>query len=422
HRLPHLLFALISIYSVYKLTKYLSDKTTAKLAAAMLATAQAFILSITDARMETPLSAAIIFSIWQLIVYIDKRKLINILLAAFGTAIAFSTKGWLGPVLIFLSGFFYIVLNKKWNLFASLKTWSFIPLFALFISPVLYAYYLQFDLHPEKIIRGEGGRSGIRFILWDQLFERASGFDVKKRHSGYFFLYHTFLWSFFPWSVFAYVALVFWLRRMFYLRKWKSKFHFATLTFGFILFAISFSQFKMPHYTVMLLPLAALFTAPYVRLIMPTTKATRFFYPLQVSFVGLILLLTVLLNFYFFQPHNVFIWIAGITLLLLLLGYLFGKRDSRPVRIIYLSVGPALVANFFLNYNVFPNLTKFQAGQELVKLVKKNNLEIPKEKLILLDHHAHSFDFYMGRNHKKLEGPLFARAYPHVKDCYFLVS
>ena len=71
-RLPAVIFGLISIFSTYKLARHLSNKTTAKLAAVMLGTAQGFILSINDARMETPLMAAIIFGLWQLIVFIDK--------------------------------------------------------------------------------------------------------------------------------------------------------------------------------------------------------------------------------------------------------------------------------------------------------------------------------------------------------------
>src|SRR3954454_22598332 len=39
HRLPALLFALLSIFSTYRLTLHLSNKTTAKLAAVMIATA-----------------------------------------------------------------------------------------------------------------------------------------------------------------------------------------------------------------------------------------------------------------------------------------------------------------------------------------------------------------------------------------------
>src|SRR5689334_23900186 len=73
YRLPALLSALLSVFSTYKLTRYLSDKTTAKIAALLLATAQSFILSIMDARMEAPLTGAIAFGTWQLILYIDRK-------------------------------------------------------------------------------------------------------------------------------------------------------------------------------------------------------------------------------------------------------------------------------------------------------------------------------------------------------------
>src|SRR5215216_2598869 len=116
YRFPALLFSLLSIFSTYKLTKYLSDKTTAKIAALILATAQSFGLSIMDARMEAPLTGAIIFGTWQLILYIDKRKLINLLLGALGAAAAFSTKGWIGPIIIFSSCFFKILLEQKWKM------------------------------------------------------------------------------------------------------------------------------------------------------------------------------------------------------------------------------------------------------------------------------------------------------------------
>ena len=44
HRLPALLFSLISLYSTFKLAKHLSNRTTAKLTLIILATAQAFVL------------------------------------------------------------------------------------------------------------------------------------------------------------------------------------------------------------------------------------------------------------------------------------------------------------------------------------------------------------------------------------------
>lgn len=422
HRFPALLFTLISIYSIYKLAKHLSDKTTAKIAAVLFATAQGVILGINDARMETPLTCGIAIGLWQLIVYVDKKKLLNLVLAALGTAIAFSTKGWLGPVIIFISVFSYILLNRKWLVLAKPTTWLFIPLFFLFISPVLYAYYLQFDLHPEKIIRGEGNRSGIRFILWDQLFERYKGFDEGGRNSEYFFLYHTFIWAFFPWSIIGYTALVFWIRRLFYQKKWRTGFGFAALSFAFLLFTISFSKFKMPHYIIMLLPLAALFTAPYIRLALVRTSISRIFIPMQVVIGVLVLVLVMALNFYAFPPQRVWVWMTGALFIGGFIYLLLRKDTSKTARFLYISIGISLMANFFVNYNFFPNLLKYQGGNEIAAYMKSNNIQIPDSSIVMLDYHIHSFDFYRGHNHRILEPQRFDEFYPDVKDDYFIMN
>ena len=422
HRFPALLFALLSLFSTYRLALHLSNKQTARLAALMLATAQAFVLSVVDARMETPLTAGIIFGLWHLIVYIDKQKWLNLILAALGAAIAFSTKGWLGPVIMFSAGFFHLALQRKWRVLISPKTWVFIPLFFLMISPVLYAYYLQYDLHPEKVIRGQSNRSGIYFILWDQLFERYKGFDEGGRNSHYFFLYHTFLWAFFPWCIFAYAGLVFWIRRMVMKRKWRHPFNFAALAFAFLLVTISFSKFKMPHYIIMLLPLAALFTAPYVRYILSTTKGIRIYYPIQFVLTILVLLVTLALNFYFFPPVNIMVWVAGI-ILLFSFGLLLARRFyNRAYKIVFMSAGVALVFNFFLMYNFFPQLLTYQGGNEMVKRMEKEQIHVVDSSIILLEPNAHSFDFYRNRNHPLIDVAYLEKNYDQLKDNYFLLT
>ncbi len=422
HRFPALLFALLSVYSTYKLTRHLSGKTTAKLAAIMLATAQAFVLSITDARMETPLTAGIILGLWQLILYIDRQRLVNLLLAALGAAIAFSTKGWLGPVIIFISAFSYIALNNKWKVLMSSKTWLFLPIFFLLISPVLYAYYLQYDLHPEKVVRNHNNISGVKFILWDQLFERYKGFDVGGRNSGYFFLYHTFLWAFFPWSIIAFVALFFWLKRMVVQKKWRSPLNFAALSFAFLLVTISFSKFKMPHYIIMLLPLAALSTAPYVQHVLTRIKAVRFYLPMQVVFGSLVFVAIIILNYYFFKPANWFVAILGPLLLLLMAWLLIKKFQNKATKTILVTVALSLVFNFFLNYNFFPNLLKYQAGNELAMFMKEKNISIPDDDIVVVESGAHSFEFYRQHNHRIAETHIFLEEYPAMKDKYFLIS
>ena len=420
HRLPAVLFALASVYCTYQLTRHLTNRSTARIAAIILATAQAFVLSVNDARMETPLTTGIILGLWQLIIYTDKTRFINLLFATLGIAIAFATKGWLGPVVVFIAVFFHILLNRRWAIFTRPATWLFIPLFFLFISPVLYAYYLQYDLHPEKMIRGRDNISGVKFILWEQLFERYKGFD-KKRYSDPFFLYHTFIWAFLPWCIAGYMALFFWLRRMFWFKKWKHPVNFAALAFAFILVTLSFSKFKMPHYLIMLFPLATIFTAPYLRHVLSFRKGVKLFLPLQAFLAIVMILLAAALNYYFFRTVS-WISVVGPLLLVWIIALWINKPLHKGIKIIYISAAASLLFNFMLNYNFFPQLLKYQGGNEMVKVMKEKNIIIPAGDIILLEPNAHSFDFYTAYNHMLVPLEDFDKNYPALKDKYFFLS
>jgi len=421
HRLPAMLFALASVYCTYQLTRYLTNKPTARIAAIVLASAQAFVLSVSDARMETPLTTGIIFGLWHLILYTDKRKFIHLLAGAFGVAIAFATKGWLGPAVVFIAVFFHILLSGQWSVLAKPLTWVFVPVFFLFISPVLYGYYLQYDLHPEKVIRGRDHISGVKFILWEQLFERYKGFD-KKRYSDPFFLYHTFMWAFLPWCIAAYIAIYYWLRRMFWLKKWKHPVNFAVLAFVFILVTLSFSKFKMPHYLIMLFPLATILTAPYLLHLLSFRKGIKIFIPVQAFLIIVIITLAAALNYYFFKPSNWLLMIMGPLLLAAIIAIWITKSVQTGMKVIYLSAAASLLFNFMLNYNFFPQLLTYQGGNEMVKAMKKKNIAIANEEIILVEPNAHSFDYYSGYNHTLLPLAKFDKQYPGLKDKYFFIS
>jgi len=191
---------------------------------AILATflGQTIVLSVIDVRTDAVLTGAAVFAIWQLAAYIESQSLKNVLLGAVGTGIAFSTKGQIALLVIGLPILCHLAYTRKWQRFLSWKVLAALLVFAVTIAPMLYAYYHQFDLHPEKIIRGRAERSGIFFIFWEQSFERLSGQGIGKNSSDYFFFFHTFLWVFLPWSFIAVMAI--WNRlKTFY--KIKFKYH-----------------------------------------------------------------------------------------------------------------------------------------------------------------------------------------------------
>jgi hypothetical protein len=358
------------------------------------------------------------------VLYIDRRKFINLILGALATAAAFSTKGWIGPIIIFSSCFFKILVEKKWKVFIDFKTWLFVPFFILFIMPVLYAYYVQYDLHPEKVIRGMTHISGVKFILWSQNFERFGGENWAEggRNSDYFFFYHTFLWAFLPWCIAAYLALFYWLRRMFFKKKWDHPFNFSALSFAFVLFTISFSSFKMPHYIIMLFPLAAVFTAPYLRLSLSTKTGIKIYYPLQVFLAIGIIISAIVLNFYYFPPVNIITGIAGSFLIAVLIMLMFAKHLYKGMNILFIAAFTSIVFNFFLNFNFIPQLMEYQAGNKLVDMIHHKKINIPNNDILLLESSAHSFDFYMGYNHPVVDINKLPQLYSSIKDKYFLLK
>jgi 4-amino-4-deoxy-L-arabinose transferase-like glycosyltransferase len=175
YKLPSLLFTICGVYSTYRLGKSLYNINVGRLAALIVASAFAFILANTDVRMEAILTASIAFGTWQLVDWVNKKSFINVLGAALGLALAFSTKGLIGVFVPAIGILFYLLYKKDWKAFYHWQLISIIFFFFVFISPVLYCFYLQYDLHPEKIIRGKTGWSGIKFILWQQTFERYEG-------------------------------------------------------------------------------------------------------------------------------------------------------------------------------------------------------------------------------------------------------
>jgi hypothetical protein len=178
----------------------------------------------------------------------------------------------------------------------------------------------------------------------------------------------------------------------------------------------------MPHYLIMLFPLATIFTAPYLRHVLSYRRGTKLFFPIQAFLVIVMIILAGALNYYFFKPAN---WIAGIMGPLLLAG-IIGlwkyNRSDKGIKIIYISAAASILFNFMLNYNFFPQLLKYQGGNEMVKLMKEKSMTIPDEDIILLDPNAHSFDFYKAYNHVLLPMEDFDKNYPAIKDKYFFLS
>ncbi len=399
YRIPGILVTLLGAYSCFGLGKLLYNVDTGKLAALVFMTAQTIMLSAIDVRTDAVLTGFTIFAIWQLTVYIEKRSLLAIILGALGAGLAFSTKGQIALLVIGMAMLCHLAYTRKWAALIHWKVLLALLVFALTITPMLYAYYLQFDMHPEKLVRGRGDRSGIFFIFWEQSFERLSGEGMGANSSDYFFFFHTFLWVFVPWTVLGIVAFATRFKSLFKLKfAYSNKYEFLTLGTLTLFFLIaSFSQFKLPHYLNIVIPLFSVLTASYIYDLYSATrtKPVKILLGVQYFILGIVFVATLLICFYVFPFKHIFASIL-LCILLLIITYFCLKREAYYLRIITLSVYSSVLLNAVLNLHFYPNLLTYQAGSSMAEVVAKE--QIPVDAIYKLgDFHTWSLDFYNQR-------------------------
>ncbi len=396
YRIPGILATLLGAYSCFGLGRLLYNSEVGKIASLIFMTAQTIVLSNIDVRTDAVLTGFTIFAIWQLATYIEKNSFNNLLLGAFGAGIAFSTKGQIAILVIGLPLLCHLIYSNKWKQLFNWKVLVALVIFGITIAPILYAYYLQFDLHPEKVIRGKNHRSGILFILWEQSFERLSGEGVGKNSSDYFFFFHTFLWVFLPWTLIGIAA--YWTRaKEFIANRFRRDTGKELLTVGgitLIFLIISFAQFKLPHYLNILIPLFAILSASFIGELLNSSKGknNKVFLGLQYFILGLVFVSTVLICLYVFKISHWYAYVL-LGLAIVVIAYYTMRREDFGIKIISISVYSSLLLNAILNLHFYPSLLKYQAGSTMAGIVAENN--IPVESIYKITwHHTWGLDFY----------------------------
>lgn len=390
YKLPSFLFTILGTYSTYRLGKSLYNNEVGKLAALIVASAFGYMLANNDVRMDAILTASIAFATWQLVEIIQHKKLLNVAGAALGLALGFSTKGHIAVFVPAVAALFYIIYRKEWKLFVSWKWLLLLLLFGLFIAPVVYCYYLQYNLHPEKIVRGKDSIDGVKFILLNQSVERFSGGMGSDSKHDYFFFLHSFLWAFAPWSVLAYIALAGRIKNFLSRRvEWLT-----TGVFIIILLIVSFSGFKLPHYLNIVFPTTAVLTAAFITSKQTQPKWTRNIFIIQLIVSVLLLLLVAVINGWAF-PVRGFGIIAGVVILLAVVFYfLKSSLYNRLQKAMAVSVATMVLCFFLLNANFYPKLLTYQGGNELA-LATKGKVD-PAEVYFWKEMQSSSFNFYTG--------------------------
>jgi len=300
YMLPGFLFHLIGLYFTYKLARFWYNEEVGLLAVLFTASALHIMLSSIDVRAEAFLLGEIMPACYFWLRY-DKHGEIKYLLGgAFFTALALMTKG-IFVLITIISGIAILwVYLGKWRNFISFKWLFALCLSLIFAFPELWALYLQFDLHPEKIVYGNAHVSGIKWFFWDSQFGRFLGTGpIRNDHadfSHYFFFVHTFLWAYLPWWPMFIVAIWQFIKDFIHSRVHKDAevFLFASFFITFILFSIS--VFQVDHYTNILFPFSSIICAAWLNKVIANCRANcrhPLFY--VEGFITLVLLLAVLI-------------------------------------------------------------------------------------------------------------------------------
>lgn len=342
--LPGLVFHMLGTWFTYRLATHFYDRATGLAAALLSLTAFRLLWSVVDLRAEAYLAAQITGALYFWILYDEQSKKRHLLAGAAFTAMALMTKGLfvLGPI---AGGLLCDILRRGgWRRLISVKWLSAAALSFVFVLPELIALYLQFDRHPEKIVFGHTGISGIRFFFWDSQFGRFFNIGpITGAGTDPFYFFHTFLWAFLPWTFLFIGAVVLFLRRRRQLPDAEIR-PFVILSMSFLIpfFFFSLSRFQLDHYLDIILPFAAILSARFFLHDVPTLAGSTWIYRLQVGVAVLVTIVAAALCVTAFINSG-YVWITAVPVVLLAFAAL-RYRDSLVWNSLIFSVLAANVA------------------------------------------------------------------------------
>ena len=398
YKLPSLLGALAGVYAVYRFAKLFYDQQTARHAALILASSVGLLVICNDVRTDTLLLGMTACAVWQLAAYVQTDRWINLVGAAIFTGLAMLAKGPIGLVLPAFAAGTHLLLRRDWR---RLFHWPWLiglGVVALVLAPMAWGLYQQYDLQPEKMVNGRSGVSGVWFFFWEQSFGRITGGNVWKNDTSAAYFLHVYLWAFLPWPLLLLAALRQRLRKVisqkFYLPDGPEAYSLGAFLLTFV--ALSWSQYKLPHYIFITLPWAAVLVAHWLN--QPPLKPVRRRWMIaQYLVLAIVALAAFLLAGFVFPTWNPVVWGP----LLSIFGWLAMRIFESPFpqnaadALVQRSVLALLGAAFVLNFHFYPQLLPFQSTSATAHWAKQNG--IPANRLAFFNRHGHALDFYSGQ-------------------------
>ncbi|WP_420151098.1 ArnT family glycosyltransferase [Spirosoma sp.] len=363
YKFPALLFFLGSVVYTYQFARLTYSKLVAQIATLVLLTAFHGVLSNSDVRAEPYLMPLIVGATYHFyrVFLNDRRYVLHLILGSFLTGCALMTKGCFVLIPIGAGLILHWLLTGHWNELLKLRWYVAIALSFAFTLPEIYCLYQQFDLHPEKIIFGKTGVSGVRFFFWDSQFGRFFNTGPIKGEGDKFFFVHTLLWAFLPWSLPLYVGIGKALTGLFKRRNplpIQAGPEYVSLGSGLATFLLfSLSGFQLPHYLNIVFPFYAVLTAQFLVSLTPVALRR---WTIGQTVIGLLISILAIGLLLLVQPNQVVTAVSWVVVVTVATFIVF--RSANLLSLTGRMVGAMLVLACSLNLFLYPTFLTYQAG------------------------------------------------------------
>lgn len=371
YKLPGIFFILLAAGYTYKLARDLYSKPVGLWAALILLTAQHIVICTMDVRAEPFLTGLIIASVYHFHKSMGKRWFWHLLAASLFAACAVMTKGIFALIPIGGAVAGELLIKKNWKMVFNFR-WLLAIIFVLiFILPELYTLYMQFDLHPEKVVFGHQHVSGIKFFFWDSQFGRFfNNGPIKKANGDPTFFLHTILWAYLPWSLLFYTALFQFFRKHFKQPKLAEWYCVAGSLLTLLIFSLS--KFQLPFYITIVFPFFSILCAQYIWNL-KLESSIRIIRTVQLV-IGSLMVIAVLALQYFFRPDNITVFtlvmLSGTVILFILVTK---TSDNGRFKVFFQGVTIVFFVNLYFNLAYYPQLLEYQPDSEAAFWINKHN-------------------------------------------------
>lgn len=393
YKIPGVLFVLLGGWYTWLFGRRFYGRLQGLLAVFLLLTAEHIIISNQDVRAEPYMTGLTIMGMYHIASYLRTKRFRDLALSSLAMGCLVMTKGPFTIIPIAAGVFFTLVFEKRWRELFNWQWIGCIMLTVLAMAPGLYAYFMQFDMHPEKTVFGTTGISGVKFFLWDSQWGRFRNTGPIKGSGDPFFFVHTMLWAFLPWAFLALFSL-YRKTRDHFRRQVKGE---SYTYFGFItLFLIfSASKFQLSYYLNPLFPLLAIMVAEQLVTLARNRSFVKTFSVIHLVQAILVVVVFVALQYFFFRDMPG--WLSMVVMIPFLAWaiYIFTRKGMYLKKILFSTAFVTLAVNFYLNQWFYPHLMPYQSQNTMAEWVRDNKL--PADKLICYDTEEQVGDIILAR-------------------------